>query len=105
MPVNPRTAVDADADAELSSSPPLASRLELLQSAEKEFRTAMQLAREEQLGVFEVLAAAELCEVLESCGRRGEGQSLLQRTAAQLIATPGELELLLQQRTRGWAMC
>ena len=75
------------------------------QSAEKEFQIAMQLAREEQLGVFEVLAAAELCSVLEKCGRGEEGKALLAHTAAQLTATPGELELLLQQRGRGWAIC
>ena len=52
-----------------------------------------------------MLAAAELCSVLEKCGRGEEGKALLAHTAAQLTATPGELELLLQQRGRGWVIC
>ena len=75
-----------------------------LEAAEKELTMAMELAQEANLGVFQLLAAAELSAVLQRSGHRGgEGQSLVKRAAATLDATPAQIEAVLRE-PRCWAM-
>ncbi len=72
------------------------------QSAEAELMQAMELAREEELALFEVFAAAELRSVLEEQNQGDKGRLLLDCATAKLSATPVELALLLRE-PRCWA--
>ena len=74
-----------------------------LRAAEASLMQALEHAQEEDLAIFEALAAAQLRDILDETSRGAEGTAILSRATAKLTATPAQLEKALGQ-PRCWAL-